>query len=81
MDMGRFVSVLAIQRDAEATSFPTKSLAAQLCHHIIGMCPETVGTPRDAAAEEASKKKKAVAEGADEDEDDLNAFSQVRSNS
>ncbi|KAH7716933.1 Elongation factor TS family protein [Aphelenchoides avenae] len=75
--MGRFVSVLGIQREAATTAFPTEKLAAQLCHHIIGMCPEKVGTPRDASADAEAEKKKAAEGAADEDEDDLNAFSRV----
>uniref|UniRef100_A0AC34QXE3 Elongation factor Ts, mitochondrial n=1 Tax=Panagrolaimus sp. JU765 TaxID=591449 RepID=A0AC34QXE3_9BILA len=67
-EMGRFVSVVGISRNKEATSFPTERLAAQICQHIIGMKPTTLGTPMTAPKIET---KKEVAEG---EKDELNEF-------
>jgi hypothetical protein len=44
--MGRFVSLVGIQRYSEnASAFPTEKLAGQICQHIIGMAPTELGRP------------------------------------
>ncbi|KJH49121.1 hypothetical protein DICVIV_04751 [Dictyocaulus viviparus] len=45
VDMGRYVSVVALRRCENKELFPTEKLANQLCQHIIGMRCDTLGTP------------------------------------
>uniref|UniRef100_A0A914QRV8 Elongation factor Ts, mitochondrial n=1 Tax=Panagrolaimus davidi TaxID=227884 RepID=A0A914QRV8_9BILA len=68
-EMGRFVSVVGIHRKLNVTQFPTDKLASQLCQHVIGMQPESLGTPtqRQQSTEETQK----VADG---EKDELNEF-------
>uniref|UniRef100_A0A7E4W816 Elongation factor Ts, mitochondrial n=1 Tax=Panagrellus redivivus TaxID=6233 RepID=A0A7E4W816_PANRE len=44
VEMGRYVSVLGIRRAGENSRFPTDKLAAQLCQHVIGMGPKSLGS-------------------------------------
>lgn len=67
-EMGRFISVLGISRTNSATNFPTEKLAAQICQHIIGMKPTTLGTP----TEKKEEIKQEVSENGEKDE--LNEF-------
>lgn len=34
-----------MKREAENSGFPTEKLGQQICHHIIGMVPEKLGSP------------------------------------
>lgn len=43
--MGGHVSLVGIKRMDTASTFPTEQLARQICSHIIGMRPDTLGTP------------------------------------
>uniref|UniRef100_A0AC35UI36 Elongation factor Ts, mitochondrial n=1 Tax=Rhabditophanes sp. KR3021 TaxID=114890 RepID=A0AC35UI36_9BILA len=46
IEVGKFLSVIGIKRDAvRASSFPTSKLSEQICQHIIGMRPESLGLP------------------------------------
>ncbi|KAE9551059.1 hypothetical protein FO519_005726 [Halicephalobus sp. NKZ332] len=66
-EMGRYASILGISRTQNATSFPTEKLAAQLCQHIIGMKPTTLGSPQ-------VTKKEVGKAAAEEGKDELNEF-------
>ena len=66
--MGRYASVLGISRTQNTSNFPTEKLAAQLCQHIIGMKPTTLGSPAQSAKQEA---KKETSQG---EKDELNQF-------
>ncbi|VDM52314.1 unnamed protein product [Angiostrongylus costaricensis] len=68
VNMGRYVSVVALRRPETKGLFPTEKLAEQLCQHIIGMRSETLGEPplpRKPTKEKAEAK---------DNEDDLNDF-------
>jgi len=43
--MGRFISIVSMKRREENSGFPLEKLGRQICHHIIGMVPETLGEP------------------------------------
>jgi len=45
VQMGQFASIIGITREETTSKFPTEKLAHQICQHIIGMRPETLGTP------------------------------------
>uniref|UniRef100_A0AC34FFH3 Elongation factor Ts, mitochondrial n=1 Tax=Panagrolaimus sp. ES5 TaxID=591445 RepID=A0AC34FFH3_9BILA len=68
-EMGRFVSIVGIQRHPNGTQFPTDKLASQLCQHVIGMQPESLGTP---SQKQQSKERNQKVAGGEEDE--LNEF-------
>ncbi|CAJ0947768.1 unnamed protein product, partial [Mesorhabditis belari] len=70
--MGRFVSLLAMNRKKIGGQFPTERLADQLCQHIIGMRSESLGTPVDP---NEAKKQTETAKNAD-GQDELNEFFQ-----
>lgn len=75
--MGRLVSVVGLQRKP-TTEFPTEKLANQLCQHIIGMTPTSVGSPPSAGGGTASATaNKEVTTADEEEEDELNAFDKV----
>jgi hypothetical protein len=44
--MGQFASIIGITRNESEAKFPTDKLAHQICQHIIGMRPESLGTPQ-----------------------------------
>ena len=66
--MGRYASILGISRTQNASNFPTEKLAAQLCQHIIGMKPTTLGSPAQPAQQEVKK------EASKGEKDELNEF-------
>jgi translation elongation factor EF-Ts len=76
VQMGRFVSLVAMKRNSDKSGFPTEKLGRQICHHIIGMVPERLGEPpvpgtsqKEKTAEET--KKQTFEEGEEhEDEED-----------
>nr|CAD2124086.1 unnamed protein product [Meloidogyne enterolobii] len=47
VEMGRFVSIVSMKRREENSGFPIEKLGRQICHHIIGMVPETLGEPNE----------------------------------
>ena len=71
--MGRFVSVIGIERPTNVSQFPTDKLASQICQHVIGMQPETLGTPPQ--KQQATIKTENTSEAAaDGEKDELNEF-------
>jgi len=78
VQMGQFASIVGILRTDPSAKFPTETLAHQICQHIIGMRPESLGTPK--------KHDKTVLELLDTKEfkeekesDELNDFADVQS--
>lgn len=55
--MGRYVSVVDIQRTNDSTEVPTDKIAHQLCQHVIGMDPKEIGTPETEDEKQASREK------------------------
>jgi len=41
-----------MKREAENSGFPTEKLGQQICHHIIGMVPEKLGSPPEQIQQE-----------------------------
>ncbi|VDL70050.1 unnamed protein product [Nippostrongylus brasiliensis] len=72
VNMGKFVSVVALRRAQKGGLFPTEKLAAQLCQHVIGMRSETLGEPPVKREETVQKSQ---TEGS---EDELNSFANVQ---
>ncbi|KAJ1372099.1 hypothetical protein KIN20_034164 [Parelaphostrongylus tenuis] len=72
VNMGKYVSVVALRRPQTKGLFPTEKLAEQLCQHIIGMRSETLGEPP-----QPCKPSEVKAEAKD-NEDDLNDFVEVQ---
>ncbi|CAJ0951598.1 unnamed protein product, partial [Mesorhabditis belari] len=70
--MGRFVSLLAMNRKKSEGQFLTERLADQLCQHIIGMRSESLGTSVDP---NEAKKQTETSKNAD-GQDELNEFFQ-----
>jgi hypothetical protein len=65
MEMGRFISLVGIQRTESCSNFPTEKLAHQLCQHVIGMDPKEVGTPEtEEDKQQKAEKLKKIAEQA-----------------
>jgi elongation factor Ts len=69
VEMGRFVSIVGLERKPNVTQFPTDKLASQLCQHVIGMQPETLGSP--AQKQQKTEGNQKVSEG---EKDELNEF-------
>ncbi len=77
VEMGRFAALIAMRRldDDESTLFPSAKLGNQLCQHIIGMKPTTLGEPHELTTQlndEQQKLKEPIATTTVDDE--LNAF-------
>uniref|UniRef100_A0A914DU65 Elongation factor Ts, mitochondrial n=2 Tax=Acrobeloides nanus TaxID=290746 RepID=A0A914DU65_9BILA len=65
MEMGRFISLVGIQRTESCSNFPTEKLAHQLCQHVIGMDPKEVGSPEtEEDKQQKAEKLKKIAEQA-----------------
>lgn len=45
VQMGRFVSLISLRRNPSNSGFPTEKLGQQICQHVIGMLPESLGEP------------------------------------
>lgn len=59
--MGRFAALIAMRRfggDDESTLFPSTKLGHQLCQHIIGMKPTSMGKPATMSEEKVIEKQK-----------------------
>ncbi|KAK6753207.1 hypothetical protein RB195_012664 [Necator americanus] len=72
VNMGKFVSVIALRRAATEGMFPTEKLGAQICQHVIGMRSETLGEPSQTVKVEKQK------EITEETKDELNDFAEVQ---
>uniref|UniRef100_A0A0N5BK46 Elongation factor Ts, mitochondrial n=1 Tax=Strongyloides papillosus TaxID=174720 RepID=A0A0N5BK46_STREA len=72
-EVGRFVSVIGLKRDAaKSSSFPSEKLGEQICQHIIGMRPESLGEPPVENIE--TKEETKVEKKDNEEEDEANSF-------
>jgi elongation factor Ts len=70
VEMGRFVSIVGLDRKSNVTQFPTDKIASQLCQHVIGMQPETLGSPIE-TQQQKTEGSQANSEG---EKDELNEF-------
>lgn len=81
--MGRFVSIVGLKDLPKSSEFPMEKLGEQLCQHIIGMNPQTLGSEIVQKETESTKHKTKLNEPKKEstklqNDDDLNAFSDVK---
>lgn len=75
--MGQFASLIGILREDPNAKFSTDKLSNQICQHIIGMRPESLGTPQ--THEKTRLELLDEKEFKDEKEhDDLNDFADVQ---
>ena len=93
VEMGRFISVVGLQHLPQNSGFSIKKLGEQLCQHIIGMNPQTLG---DETAEQKTETMEQKTDSTEqktdsteqktdsmeqktdlENDDELNAFSDV----
>lgn len=73
-EVGRFISVVGIKRDpTKDISFPSEKLGEQICQHIIGMRPESLGEPPK-EGEGIKVESKESQQEEKQGEDDLNSY-------
>lgn len=75
--MGRFVSIVSIRRREENSGFPIEKLGRQICHHIIGMVPETLGEAFENKERKEEQNKNIANEDYDEKDDDDGSLENV----
>lgn len=78
-EIGRFVSLACLKRDPiKSTSFPSEILGEQICQHIIGMKPETIGKPPEVVNKTKDDEIKKTQEDDQtketQEEEDVNAY-------
>lgn len=82
--MGRFISVVGLQHLPKNSGFSIDKIAQQLCQHVIGMNPQSLGTEESTESEtvdstESKDEEANVDEDKQKEEDeDLNNFSDVK---
>uniref|UniRef100_A0A914I512 Elongation factor Ts, mitochondrial n=1 Tax=Globodera rostochiensis TaxID=31243 RepID=A0A914I512_GLORO len=70
VQIGRFVSLVTLglkSADNAASDFPLAQLGHQICQHIIGMAPESLGTPGTKKAQTTNTAANAVVEDSGEE--------------
>jgi elongation factor Ts len=81
--MGRFVAVICMKRNQEQSQFPTETLANQLCQHIIGMKPDSLGkmatNQQACVAHKMENTGQRLEDASAQEQEDLNAFAEVQS--
>lgn len=87
VQMGRFVSLVAMKRNSDKSGFPTEKLGRQICHHIIGMVPERLGEPpvpgtsqKEKTAEETKKQTFEEGEEHEDEEDHSSEITHIEEN-
>lgn len=76
VEMGRFISIVSMKRRDENSGFPFEKLGRQICHHIIGMVPETLGEPNENKEVNELKENLMTNEEEKDDEDNGGDFSE-----
>jgi elongation factor Ts len=76
--MGQFASIIGMLREESDSKFPTEKLCHQICQHIIGMRPESLGTPGTSEKTRLDLLDEKEFE-AEKESDDLNDFADVQS--
>ncbi|KAI1729891.1 elongation factor TS domain-containing protein [Ditylenchus destructor] len=82
VQLGEFVAAVGIKRSESNTGFPTEKLGHQICQHIIGMKPNSLGTPLEAESAEPNEHESTEVSKEEEqmtEDEELNAFAKVES--